>query len=222
MMVDKLLKWTNVVVWIICLGLTSYVSAPVYAQPEVATEGLDTAIKRLGSPNPSDWDKSQATLMASMKNPAERARATCALAVFHIKRGNTKAIDSLGRQLDKLFPQRTADLDFSLLRIQLWHDLAAERPELATQHFSQLLESTLKGEASKASSTANAALLGSVVGMLEPNAAQSLIPQTQLSNANSAITGCQQSHLTSAFTKNYDKAVKYAQAVDAWLQANGR
>ena len=161
-------NWSMLVGWTICFGLTSYFTTPVYSQSVDAIEGLETAIKRLDSPNPSDWDKSQATLMASMKNPAERARVTCALAVFHIKRGNTKAIDSLGRQLDKLFPQRTANLNSSLLRIQLWHALAAEQTEEANKHFSQLLESTLKVEASKASTIANAALLGSVVGMLEP------------------------------------------------------
>ncbi len=65
--------------------------------------------------------------MAAMKNPAERERATCALAMFHIKRGNADAIDTLSQHIDKLFPRPSTDLKAQLLRIQLWNDLAAEQ-----------------------------------------------------------------------------------------------
>ena len=153
----------------------------------IAAEGFDTTIKRLDSPNLSDWEKSQATLMVSMKNAAERERATCALAIFHIKRRNTQAIANLGRKLDQLFPQPSPDLDAQLLRIQLWHDLASEQADQATKHLSQLLEATLRSDVSQVCKLATFDMLGCVTGMLKCDEAQSLIDHDQLSRTKVAF-----------------------------------
>ncbi len=221
-MVVKSLRWTIILGWIICLGVTTYLALPTYAQAVSATDTLDTAINGLDSVNPGDWEKSQATLLLSMKNPAERERATCALAIFHIKRGNTQAIANLSRKLNQLFPQPSPDLDAQLQRIQLWHALASEQADQATKHMSKLLEWTLNGDVAEVNKLATFDMLGRVVGMLECDAAQSPIDHDQLSRAKVALSQFSHKELAQTFSTRYNQAAALSAKLAEWFHSHAR
>jgi hypothetical protein len=207
------------------LGLTLFASTGAVSelvgqgnQTSVVSESLRNGLRGLDSPSPSDWQKAEAMLNLSMKNPDERARATCGLAILHIRRGNTIAIESLNRKIAAMFPQPQDELKVTLLRVQLWRDIAQEQSTQATEHFSQLRDLTLNGALSKPSRLASCALLGSVVGMLEPELAQSLIDRSQLMDTKAALAQSRNAEIANVFAIGYDRALAHSSELVQWLQ----
>jgi hypothetical protein len=208
------LLWTfSIAGWISQLASSS-------AQETSSPQEIDAAIRSLSSPKSADWEQAEATLKQAMKSPKLRERATLALALLHIKRGNQQAIANLIRKKEGLFTSKSLEVEAQVLRIQLWHDLGSGQGSQAADRFRQLLELTLQGNISDASVVANAALLGAVIGMLEMPQAQSPIEPALLADAKNRILDSKNNQMKRSFVAEYERTNAFATMLDKWLRGS--
>ena len=180
---------------------------------------LQSEIAQLESSSEADWGKSEAVLKLAMRDPAFRDLATSTLALVHLKRGHLEAVANFNRKTRELFPRPSPDKQSFLLRIQLCCDIA-DGSETVTERFSNSVRLTLDEKLSKENRLASAAMLGVLVGMLEPDAAQSPIDRKLLRTERDSLRKSQDVELASTFDANYRKAKSHADALADWLKAH--
>ncbi len=190
---------------------------------QTSTPGEDDyrkAIARLDVPVPAEWGKSKAVLVQLTKSPRHRDQATLALAYFYMRESNTAAISNLCKRIQGVFPGPPLETQVQLFRIKLWNDLAEGNAEQSSLDFSRLLNTNLDPTLSKPNKIANAAILGSVVGMLASDKAESLIAEDSLQQVSEVIERCDVKEFGYTFHVKRDQAKEIANAVSDWLATN--
>jgi hypothetical protein len=196
-------------------------SPQVFAQtPAPGADDYRKAIARLDVPVPAEWAKSRAVLMQLTKSPDHRDPATLALAYFFMRESNTAAISNLCKRIKVVFPDPPLETQAQLLRVKLWNDLVEGNAEQATSDFSRLLNTNLDPTLSKPNKIANAAILGSVAGMLDSDKAESLIAEDSLQQVSTVIERCDVKEFGYTFNVKRDQAKEIADAVSDWLATN--
>lgn len=177
---------------------------------------LQDAVRQLESNSAEDLDKSAAVLKRAIKEPAFRELATCSLALVYLKQGNLESIGNFLRKINTVFPSPTPAQKNLLIRVQLNYDFA-KGSENASAGFSNLVLSTLDDKLEKSSRLANAAMLGSFVGMLELDAALSPIDREVLASAKDSMLKSANTELINTFDSNYRKAKTHAAELAEWI-----
>ncbi len=180
---------------------------------------LQDAVGQLESNSAVDLDKSEAVLKRAIKEPAFRKLATCSLALVYVKQGNLESVGNFLRKINNVFPSPTPSQKNLLLRVQLNYDFA-KGSENATVGFSNLVRSTLDDKLEKNSRLASAAMLGSFVGMLEPDAALSPIDREVLASAKDSMLKSANTELINTFDSNYRKAKTHAADLSEWISTH--
>lgn len=179
---------------------------------------LQEAIGQLESNSTGDLYKSEVVMKRAIKDPAYRELATCSLALAYAKRGNLELVASFLSKSDALWPTPTPAQQNFLHRVQLSFDFI-KGSETVTDGFSNLVRSTLDDKLAKESRLASAAMLGTMVGMLEPEAAHSPIDRKALTTAKDALLKSENSELANIFDSSYRKANTHAAALSDWMIA---
>ena len=152
---------------------------------------------------------------------SDKAQAISGLALFHVRQSNQTAIENFLPRVPSLFPNPSNEQKSLLLRIKLWYAIASENPSEATQHFSELAKTTLTEKLSSATTAANAAILGNVIGLLEPDEAHSPIAKSLLISVKSNL----ETNLGDASQEFKDKNERgrlYSSKVAEWLRRNAK
>lgn len=188
-------------------------------ESRVMPKQLFDAIGQIESNSPIDWDKSEAALQRAKHDPTIRNLATSSLALLNVKRGNLESVGNFLRESNKLFPESTQAQQSLLLRVQIAYDILMGT-ETATEAFSGLVHSTLKDTLDKNNRLASAAMLGTLIGMLELDAARSPIDRDKLTTAKDSLLKLKNIDLVNAFESSYRKAKAHADAITDWLAAH--
>ncbi len=199
------------------VGLNSQLFAQA-TKELVPSQPIRLAMARLESPDQSDWQKSKTELLG-LKKGDNKEQAISGLALFHVRQSNQTAIENFLRRVPSLFPNPSNEQKSLLLRIKLWHAITSENPSEATQHFSELAKITLTEKLSMETTAANAAILGNVIGLLEPDEAHSPIAKSVLASVKSNL----ETHPGDAsheFKDKNERGRQYSSKLAEWLRRN--
>jgi hypothetical protein len=181
-----------------------------------------SAVRQIEAPADKDdlgWHQAEAKLQRALGDPELKNRAICALAWLHLRRGNTEAIRKFTSRLQSLFPNPSPDLHAMLGRIQLHFALVADPPS-ATKHFLAVSASASDPTVSELNRIASAAMLGSIAGMFEPEAAESPLEPDVIDQVRSAILKLPMPKVIQAFDDSYKRNSSRSMAISEWLVKN--
>lgn len=205
-----------VVMWSLLFSTPSTLGQAESAQ----AKEFASAVRQIEAPADKDdlgWHQAEAKLQRALGDPELKNRAICALAWLHLRRGNVEAIRKFTNRLQSLFPNPSPDLRAMLGRIQLHFALVADPPS-ATKHFLAVSASTSDPTVSELNRIASAAMLGSIAGMFEPEAAEALIEPEVLDQVRSSILKLPLQKVVQAFEDSYNRNSRRSMALSEWLE----
>ncbi len=187
-----LLEWLLLAAFACDQTLAQSVALPSIQNWTGATQKLDSQSQDVAQ-------LAETWLRKELANPQAPIEAAWSLALFCYKRGDMMALKRVIEAIGKRYPNPPSEITMAFDRFRLSVAIFEEDRPTAETAFNRLVRAILSDQVPKADKLLDAATIGTVIGMLEPDAALSPISDEILAVAKRSLDAMESSNTKNVF-----------------------